>query len=170
MFGELQLKTFQVEVVLDDHLIKAKIQPRGSMLVYLNDRRRPFLPFEEAEIYPLAVERQVNVVKQPEIVINKRFLKILSLVDEEEAQAEQLLASKRPVAFYTGEFVIQGQLHVNADAKDQDLLDETKDYFAMSEASIYPIKKIPTTPTRRVPLLFISRTLVQVYHIVAGKD
>ncbi len=170
MFGELQLKTFQVEVVLDDHLIKAKIQPRGSMLVYLNDRRRPFLPFEEAEIYPLAVERQVNVVKQPDIVINKRFLKILSLVDEQEAQSEQLLASKRPVAFYAGEFVIQGQLHVNADAKDQDLLDETKDYFAMSEASIYPIKKIPTSPTRRVPLLFISRTLVQVYHIVAGKD
>lgn len=166
MFGELQLKTFQAELVLEDYLIRAKLQPRGSMLVYLNDRQRPFLPFDEAEIYPMAADRQVNVIKQPEIVVNKRYLKILCLTDSEEAQREQLLASKRPVAFYTGVFAIQGQLHVNADARDQDLLDETKDFFAMSDASIYPIKKIMTAPTRHVPLLFISRTLVQVYHTV----
>jgi len=169
MFGELQLKTFQAEVVLEDYLIRAKIQPRGSMLVYLNDRQRPFLPFEGVEIYPLALERQVNCIKQSEIIINKRYLKILCLTDEEEAQSEQLLASKRPVAFYTGAFAIQGQLHVNADARDQDLLDETKDYFAMSEVSIYPIRKVLTPPTRRAPVLYLSRSLVQAYHIVEQK-
>lgn len=166
MFGELHLKTFQSEVVLEDYLIRAKFQPRGSMLVYLNDKQRPFLPFDDAEIYPLATERQVNCIKQSEIVLNKRYLKILSLTDEEEAKEEQLLASTRPVAFYTGVFVIQGKLHVNQDARDQDLLDETKDFFAMSEASIYPIRKVLTPPTRHVPMLFISRELVQIYHIV----
>jgi hypothetical protein len=166
MFGELQLKTFQAEIVLEDYLIRAKLQPRGSMLVYLNDRQRPFLPFDDAEIYPMAADRQVNVIKQPEIVVKKRYLKILCLTDEEEAKQEQLLATKRPVAFYAGVFVIQGQLHVNADARDQDLLDETKDFFAMSQASIYPIKKVMTAPTRHVPLLFLSRSLVQVYHVI----
>jgi hypothetical protein len=164
MFGQLQLKSFQAEVVLEDYLIRARLQPRGSMLVYLNDKQRPFLPFEEAEIYSLAVERQVNCIKQPEIVINKRYLKFICLTDDEEAKSEQLLASKRPVAFYTGVFVIQGQLHVNADARDQDLLDETKDFFAMSDVSIYPIRKVLTPPTRKVPLLFLSRSLVQIYH------
>jgi hypothetical protein len=169
MFGELQLKTFQAEVILEDYLLRAKLQPRGSMLVYLNDKQRAFLPFEEAEICPLAVERQVNSIKQPVIVVNKRYLKLLLLTSGEEAQREQLLASKRPVTFYTGIFVIQGQLHVNADARDQDLLDETKDFFAMSDASIYPIRKVLTPPTRHVPLLFLSRSLVQVYHVVEKK-
>ncbi len=169
MFGELQLKTFQAEVILEDYLLRAKLQPRGSMLVYLNDKQRAFLPFEEAEIYPLAVERQVNCIKQPVIVVNKRYLKLLLLTSGEEAQREQLLASKRAVTFYTGIFVIQGQLHVNADARDQDLLDETKDFFAMSDASIYPIRKVLTPPTRHVPLLFLSRSLVQVYHVVEKK-
>jgi hypothetical protein len=166
MFGELQLKTYQAEVVLEDYLIKANVQPRGSMLVYLNDKQRPFLPFDDAEIYPLAVERQITCIKQPNIVLNKRYLKILVVPNEADAENEQLLASKRPVAVYTGFFVIQGQLHVNADARDQDLLDETKDYFAMSDASIYPIRKVLTPPTRRVPLLYLSRELIQVYHVV----
>lgn len=169
MFGELQLKTFQAEVVLEDYLIRAKIQPRGSMLVYLNDRQRPFLPFDDVEIYPLALERQVNLIKQPEIIINKRYLKFLCLTDPEEAKSEQLLATKRPVAFYTGVFAIQGQLHVNADARDQDLLDETKDYFAMSDVSVFPIRKVLTPPARRVPVLFLSRSLVQAYHVVEQK-
>jgi hypothetical protein len=166
MFGELQLKTFQAEIILEDYLVRAKIQPRGSMLVFLNDKQWPFLPLAEAEIYPLAVERQVNSIKQPSIVINKKYLKIISLTNEEEAKGEQLLASKRPVAFYTGVFVIQGQLHVNQDARAQDLLDETKDFFAMSDASIYPIRKVLTPPTRHVPLLYLSRALVQVYHTI----
>lgn len=170
MFGEIQLKTFQVEVILDDYLVRAKLQPRGSMLVYLNDRQRPFMPFSDAEIYPLAVERQVNCIKQPSIVINKNYLKLLGLTNDEEAQEEQLLTTKRPVAFYTGPFVIQGQLHVNADARDQDLLDETKDFFAMTDASIYPVRKMLTPPPRHMPLLFLSRELTQVYHVFEKKS
>lgn len=170
MFGELQLKSFQSELLLDDYLIRAKIQPRGAMLVFLNDKQWPFLPLAEVELYPLAVDRQVNCIKQPEMVINKQYLKFIALTDPEQAKAEQLLASKRTVALYIGEFVIQGQLHVNQDARDQDLLDETKDFFAMSEASIYPIRKILTPPTRRVPLLYLSRELVQAYHAVKAKS
>jgi hypothetical protein len=166
MFGDLQLKSIQTEVILNDFLIRAKLQPRGSMIVYLNDKQWPFLPMTEAEIYPLAFERQVNLIKQPTVVINKQFLKVIGLMDPEEAKAQQLLATKRTVALYTGEFIIQGQLHVNEDARDTDLLDETKDFFAMSEASIYPIRKVLTPPTRHIPLIFFSRELIQVYHAV----
>jgi hypothetical protein len=170
MFGQLQLKTIQVEVFLEDYMIRAKIQPRGAMLVFLNDKQWPFLPLSDAEIFPLAAERQVNSIKQPSVVINKKYLKFICLTDPEESKDEQLLASKRAVAFYTGAFVVQGQLHVNQDARDQDLLDETKEYFAMSEASVYPIRKVSTSPTRHVPLLYLSRPLVQAYHTIVKKD
>ena len=169
MFGELRLKTFHAEVILEDFLVRATFQPRGSMLVYLNDKQRPFLPFENAEIQPLASDRQVGQVKQPLVVVNKRYLKILSLTEASEAAEEQLLASKRPVAFYTGHFAIQGQLHVNQDARNEDLLDETKDYFALSDVSIYPLRKVGTPPTRHVPMMFISRPLLQIYHVMEKK-
>ena len=166
MFGELQLKSYQVEVVLGEYLVRAKIQPRGAMLVYLSDRQRPFLPFDDVEIYPMAGDRQVNCVKQPNVIFNKSYLKLLTIPNEEDAKGEQVLASKRQAAFYTGTFAIQGQLHVNQDARDQDLLDETKDFFAISEASIYPLVKVASAPTRHVPLMFVSRTMIQAYHVV----
>jgi hypothetical protein len=103
------------------------------------------------------------------VVVNKRYLKLLSLTEASEAAEEQLLASTRPVAFYTGHFAVQGQLHVNQDARNEDLLDEAKDYFAMSEVSIYPLRKVSMPPTRHVPMLFISRPLLQIYHVMEKK-
>lgn len=166
MFGELKLDTFQTEAVLPDYLFRADLRPRGSMLTYMNDRGRPFIPFENAELFSLAADRQVGGLRQSGIMtVNKSAILLLSLLKEEQAEKVQLLAAKRPVVFYVGFFAVQGQLHVNQDAHDEDVLEETKDFFALSQVSIYPLRPVATAPTRQVPLLLINRVRVQAYHV-----
>ncbi|MCI0399253.1 MAG: hypothetical protein L0332_31355 [Chloroflexi bacterium] len=169
MFGELQLTTYQVEALLPDYLFRGDLQPRGSFLTYLNDRTRPYLVFGAGEMFPLAADRQVGGMKQNTLVVSKQLLALLSVLDEAQARDAQLLASKRPVIFHVGAFAVQGQLHVNADARDDDLLDETRDFFAVSEASVFPLKALGASLTRRVPLVFLNRLQVQAYHVSTPK-
>jgi hypothetical protein len=164
MFKELTLQSYQAEALTADFIIRAGFKPRGAFLIYMNDRSRSFVPFDDVELFPLAPDRQVKGVKQGLMVVNKTLLQMMSIVNPEQAQSVQLLQAKRPAVFYTSHLAIQGQLHVNADARDDDLLDDTRDFFALTDATVYPLRAIAVAPTRQVPLLLINRLHIQSYH------
>jgi hypothetical protein len=76
------------------------------------------------------------------------------------------LQSKRPVVFYTSHFAIQGQLHANPDARDDDLLDDARDYAALSEVTLFPLRQLGATGlSRKAPLLLINQQHIQTYHV-----
>jgi hypothetical protein len=164
MFRELTLTVYQVEAFSADFIYRASFKPRGAFLIYMNDRTRSFVPFDEVELFPLAVDRQVKGIKQGLMVVNKTSLHYLSIASPEQAQSVQVLQAKRPAVFYTSHLAIQGQLHVNADARDDDLLDDTRDYFALTDATVYPLRAMAVAPTRQVPLLLLNRPHIQSYH------
>lgn len=164
MFRELTLTVYQVEAFSADFIYRASFKPRGAFLIYMNDRTRSFVPFDEVELFPLAVDRQVKGIKQALMVVNKNSFQYLSIASPEQAQSVQLLQAKRPAVFYTSHLAIQGQLHVNSDARDDDLLDDTRDYFALTDATVYPLRAMAVAPTRQVPLLLLNRLHIQSYH------
>jgi hypothetical protein len=65
---------------------------------------------------------------------------------------------------YTTRYAIRGDLHINEDARDDDVFDETKEFFAMSGVTIYPIQVGRQSPVAKVPLLFINQRQVYAYH------
>lgn len=164
MFGEIELPTFEIEAVLQDYLLRAKLRPRGPIIQYLNDHNWSFIPILDAELQPLEPDRRVGMMKQAKSVINKRAIEVVSLLDAEQASEIILPASKRPMIFHIRRFVIRGQLHVPADAPDEDALDDLHDFFPVSDSEIVPIRSVAATPTQNVPLLLISRLLVQSYY------
>lgn len=166
MFGKVQLtiETYKVEVVTADYFFNARMQPLGNFVTYLNDRRWQYLRLDEAELFPLAVDRQLRGLKRDMVSLTKRYVNFVSVIEEEEGKRVQILQSHRPVIMYLDKFVIQGNLHVNADAKNDDLMEETRDFFAVTEAVVFPIRPVASIPTRKVPLLFISRPQIQLYH------
>lgn len=166
MFREIELATMQVEAILQDYLLRGELQPRGQLVSYLNDRNWTYLPVRNAVFSALAADRRVGEIKQPAAVINKDRLAALSIVREEEAAQVQLPTGERPVVFYVAHFAIQGNLHVRSDAPDEDILDDLHDYFPVSEATVFPVRPIATAPTRKVPLLMISRPLTQAYQVI----
>jgi hypothetical protein len=165
MFREITFTSYQVEAFSTDFLIRGEFKPRGSLLIYVNDRTRSFAPFEEVELFPIAPDRQVKGIKQSQLIVNKNNLHTINILKSEQAQTVQLLQSKRPVVFYTSHLAVQGQLHVNNDSRNDDLLDDTREYFAISEATVYPLRAMAVTLTRQVPLLVINRLHIQSYHV-----
>jgi hypothetical protein len=164
MFREIELETIQVEVILDDYVMQSDMQPRGDLGVYLNDRNWTFVPFQNAELLPLPMDRRVERVRRAQIVVNKQRMAVISVLREEQAEQIQLLSTTRPVVLYTSHFAVKGQLHVNTEAPQEDLLSEMHDFHGLTKVSVYPLREIATAPTASVPLLFIRRHLVQVYH------
>lgn len=162
---EIQLPTFKIEVLTPQFLYRGSMQPRGELFTFLNDRR--FLTFHimEAVFAPLAAGYRINALKQAGINVNWRNFIYLALLDKENIERVQLLQSERPLTFYTRDLAIRGSLRVNLDAHDNDLLDETRDFLAVTDAEIVPLHPLAAAPTRAVPLLALNRHQIESYHV-----
>ncbi len=164
MFGKLELPTFQVEVLMPGFMARAVFQPKGDLLIFMNDRRYDVARFDEVEMYPIVPDAQVKGMKQEMMALNKKFITGIALLEPERVENVMLLASKRPFVFYSEWFAIRGNLHANPDSRDDDVFDETKDFFGVTDASIYPMRNLRKAPTRKVPLLAINRQDIYAYH------
>jgi hypothetical protein len=166
MFGSLErsLETYRVECFANDFLLRAQLTPLGELLVYLNDRRREFMHLDAVELQALTADRQLRPIQRDVLNVNKRTLLALSMLDDGEAQRVQVIAARRPVVFYLGPLIVRGQLHVNVDASADDLMDDSRDYYPISQANIFYVRATPPKYTREVPLFLVNRSLVQAYH------
>ena len=155
---------WNVELGIPNFLIKARFQPRGDMLIFLNNLTYLSFYFEEVEMLPLGTKYQFKGVKQPGMTINRGAVSFMSILDESDVEKMQLLAAKRAVVFYTEWFAIRGDFHVNTEAPDENLFDDKYEFFTLTNATIYPLRKITTKPTQEVPALLLNRTAILGYH------
>lgn len=165
MLGEIELSSFLVEVILDDYLVRGEIQPRGDLLTYINDRNWEFVAFRNCELIPISKDSRVSAINQDLVVINKHHLCAISVIDEEQVKEIRLHESDRSLICYINQFAFQGNVHVHAEAPDEDMLDERQEYYALTDASIFPIRPISASPKQKVPLLIFKRDRIQVYHV-----
>jgi hypothetical protein len=167
MFGSLErnLETFRIEAFSPDYLVRAQLKPLGDLPNYLNDRRREFIPLDEVEIVPLVGDRHLRPIHRETFVVSKANLQVLTIVETGDAVKTQILVTKRPVVIYLGQMIVRGQLHVSAEASAMDLLDEARDFYAVTEANIFHLHSATPAYAREVPLLFVNRPLVQGYHL-----
>ena len=165
MFAEVKLTSIGIEAILGDYFVRGQIRSRGDMLVFLNDRNWSFLAIQNGELFPLYTDRRFSAMKPATTVANKGNLEILSVLQEKDAENVQAAFSTRPVRFILGHFVVQGDLHVSEDSPNEDALDDMHDFFAVTNGSIFPARSVATAPTEKVPLLFVSRTAVQMYRV-----
>ena len=167
---ELQLPILNIEAVTPQYLYRGKIQPRGELFTFLNDRRYLTYSFIETTFHPLMDGYRINAMKPEVINVKWDNLIYLSILDEADLGRVQLLQSSRPVTFYTRDLAIRGNLRVNADAHENDLLDETRNFLAVSEAAIFPLHPMAATPTPRVPLLALNWNQIESYHVYQPRE
>ncbi|HET6444180.1 MAG TPA: hypothetical protein VFI27_06315 [candidate division Zixibacteria bacterium] len=166
MFAEIQFTSVTVETVLADYIIRGLMHSRGEILNFLNDRNYPSFSLHDCEVHPLAVNRKVEMIRQDVVTIQKSKVVLVSVLDQGVGEKAQLTVSKRRVTFYCGQFAIHGQIHVPADAPDEDIIDETRDFFGMTEGSVYPLMPVGTEPYAGVPLILINRMTVEAYSAI----
>lgn len=165
MFAEIQFTSINIEAVLADYIIRGELHSRGDIEIFLNDRNYPTFSLFDCELHPLAADRRVETVRQEQITIEKTEVIAVSVLDESALENAQLTVSKRKVIVYSGRFAIHGLLHVPADAPDEDVLDENRDFFGISEGSIYPLAPVGTDPLTSSPLILINRQTIQAYSV-----
>ena len=167
---ELQFTDYPVEVITANFLLHGKFAPRGEFLTYVNDKRNVYYAFQDAEMKPIVSGYQIPGLKQHELVMNRFAIDMINVLDEGILDKLQVMQTKRPVVFYTNSFAIKGQFHVNADKRDNDLIDELRDYLAMTEAMVYPMRQSKVIPTRNVPFIALNRHSILAYHVQKEED
>lgn len=160
----LQFESWKVEIAIPNFLVRATFQPRGDLMIFLNNLTYTSFSFSEVELLPLAAEYQIKGVKQPAMTINRSVMNFVSITEPDKASQIQLLQANRPVVFYTEWFAVRGNLHVNVEAPDDSLLDDKFEFFPLTEASIYPLRGLKAKPMAKVPALAINRKTILAYH------
>lgn len=163
MFAEIQLTSISVEIVLTDYTIRGVMHSRGEILNFLNDRNYPTFSIYDCELHPLAADRKVEMIRQDVVTIAKSKVVLVSVLDKSMTKSTTLTTSKRKVTLYCGQFAIHGLLHVPADAPDEDIIDEARDFFGMTEGSIYPLMPVGTEPYADAPLMLVNRQTIEAY-------
>ena len=166
MFAALQFTPINVEAVLADYVVSGSLKSRGEILNFLNDRRYPTFSLYGSELQPTAASRKIETVKQELVTINKASVIVVSVEDREALADMQLTISERRVIFYCGSLVVHGLLHVPADAPDEDILDEAKDFFGITKGSIYSLVPLSIDPKKDVPLMLINRHKIEAYSVL----
>ena len=160
----LQFEFWDVELGIPSFLVKARFQPRGDMLIFLNNLTYLSFYFEDVEMQPLGTKYQFNSMKQPGMTINREAISFMSILDGSKVEKMQFLAAKRTIVCYTEWFAIRGDLHVNTETPDENLFDEKYEFFPLTDVTIFPLRKMMNKPVLKVPVLLLNRTTILGYH------
>jgi hypothetical protein len=167
---ELQLPIIKIEAITPQFLYRGKLQPRGELFTFLNDRRFLTYHFMETAFHPLMDGYRINTIKPEVINVKWTNLIYIALVDEADMECAQLMQFGRPVTFYTRDLAIRGNLRVNPDSHENDLIDETRSFLGVSDATIFPLHPLAVTPTQRVPMLALNWQQIESYHVYQPKE
>ena len=161
----IQFDPIAVDVSTGNFLIRGEVEARGDLVVFLNDHNRSSFPVRNAKFMPDGPEYKVAAMQQPSFTISQEHIAFVAMTNEADVEKVQFVNSSRTVVFYTNWFAIRGELHVSSEARDDELLDPTKDFFVITDVAVYPIREMTNKPKRRYPLAAIQRSGIVGYHL-----
>lgn len=160
--------TFQpisVDISAGNFLVRGEIEPRGDLIVYMNDDNNTSFAIQNAQFMPDGPEYKVPTIKQSSITVNQEHLAFVGVIHEADLERIQFVQTSRTAVFYTNWFAIRGELHVHGETKEEELMEATKHFYAVTQASIFPIRQTTHTPHRTYPLVIINRSEIIGYHL-----
>lgn len=160
----IKLESWKIEIAIPNYLVRATLIPRGDLMIFLNNLTYTSFNFNDAEMLPLGTDFQVKGVKQSMMNISRGAISFLSVLEPQRAAQVQLLQSKRTVVFYTEWFAVRGDLHVNNETPNENLLDDKFQFFMLTDATIFPLRTMNARPVQKVPAVAFNRLEILAYH------
>ncbi len=161
----IKVEPILIDVSTGNFLIRGGLEARGDLLVFLNDPNRSSFPIIDAQVMADGPEYKVSAMKQSSFTVSQEHIAFVAVTNEDDAAKVQFVQASRPVVFYTNWFAIRGDLHVSSEARDDELMDPTKAFFAVTNVSVYPIRKMTHQPQHSYPMIAIQRSGVVGYHV-----
>lgn len=164
----INLVRFQVEVCCTNFMVRGEYEPRGDALVFLNDVNRDSYVFYQAKLAPMNPVFKMPAIEQAELTVAQTHIHFVSLLNEDTMGRVQMVQSKRTAVFYTDCYVIRGDLHVHGEARNDDMLENIKSFYPVSNVTVFPLRATTQAPQKHVPLLALNRTAVVTYHMYSS--
>ncbi len=157
------LTRYPVKVLTPAFLIHGQVEPKGTLLNYLNDRDNETVPFYEVTLYDLS--GKLKPTPHSMVVIRKVDICGLYLDDAKGRGDIQLLKRAEKVILHLPHLVCRGEIHLGSEARLQDLLDTMIGQFiALTGASVFPTIALPAEFPHQPELLLLHKDAVQAYY------
>ena len=164
-FGPAELPRYPVRVLTTTYYIQGGLETLGPIIAFMNDRDRDAFVFLDATVKPLTsgpigqMTRPVISVPKPEV--------IAMYVDDAAARSSiQTLRHIERCIIYMPYLVCRGEFHLGADTRWQDMLGMLPtDFFAFTNASVFPLAPLPGPFPQQADLVVLSRRHVKMMHL-----
>jgi hypothetical protein len=161
----IAFQPISVDVSAGNFLVRGEIEPRGDLVVYMNDENNSSFAILNAQFMPDGPEYKVPTIKQASITVNQEHIAFVGVINEEDVARIQFVQAARTAVFYTNWFAIRGNLHVHGETKEDELMEPTKNFYIVTDVSIFPIRQTTHEPQRKYPLVILNRTEIIGYHL-----
>lgn len=161
----LSRRLYRSEVYTNEFKIDGKLEPMGEVVTALSDRRRNCMTVYEATLTPISAHNPLSAVSIPEIVISKRDVAFVALLDPSDYTDIRLLTNVVPLTVYLPAFVLKAEFHMGGEMKTRDFVDAvTADFIPVTNARFFPLvqPKAAIPPSRAFVLL--NKNLISAYY------
>ena len=161
--GGSPVQQHPVIITLDLYVATGNLESLGSPHPYINQDGLQYLRLHEAQIAPWAF---TGLKPSHTDLLMAQRSKIQSLIFTKNETVELFQRPPRTekVMFYLPLLVMQGEAPFLGDAKITNFMESWKGQFLpVFNAALHVLAEGPVRPPTRVPLIYISRDLVQGY-------
>jgi hypothetical protein len=155
-------KTYPVEVLTASYQISGEFQPRGNMIIFLNDANVSSLTITNATLMPLMPGARTGAIPSPELYVLKSEVQVLIIGDFPPEEA-QLMPKKLPLVCFTDTYAIRATFHVGAETQPADVFSVQSLFLPITDLDIFTLRPLTQEIGGQADLAFIYRPAVRVF-------
>jgi len=161
----LSKRLFKSEVYTNEFKVEGKLEPMGEIVTALGDKRRNCVSIYDVTMTPISAHNPLNAISVPELVISKRDIVFVCLLDSSDYTDIRLLTNIVPLTAYLPSFVLKAEFHMGGEMKTRDFVDAvTNDFIAVTNARFFPLVAPKTQPPPSRPFVLLNKNFIQLYY------
>ncbi|GEM_PF-3581740 len=161
----LSKRLYRSEIFTEGLRIEGKLEPMGEIITALGDHRRTCMTVYDTTVTPVSVHNRLSTMAIPELVINKKHVVFVALLDPSDYEGIRLPPNIHVLTVYTQNFVIQGEFHLGGEARVRDFIDSlTLDFTPMTNVRLFPSTPPKVNLAVSFPFIIINKNLMNMYH------
>ena len=166
-FATPEIHHYAVEVLTEQYLFSATLEPPGMLLNYVNHPDRATLQLKQVTATALDAGSKLATLQTESLWVRRDEILVMRFMEQLSSDTMQLLARKEKLRVYLPRFVVQAVFRCGVDASLSDLFDTLTSYWApATDALVYPLMPCATPVFSNAQLLLLNRRRLLFYQPV----
>jgi hypothetical protein len=163
---ELKAHQYEVEFLTEHYVFAGVLEPRGLLMVYLNDVDRRTLPLRDVTATSLDTGSSVGSFKAGELFVRRDEISAIRLFARPSAQTVPLMPMADTLRLFTPRFAVQAVFHRGPETRLSDLFDGSGLWAPATDAKVYALFPTKHAVAVEAPMLIVNKTHIRFYQVV----